>query len=360
MLMTMPDLSWTVRVDRWTWLYVFSHKGTVRWKDNSNGMGGHGTWHIKGNKLITRWSASKTWEEWDVPINPRAATGKCHMQAGTFDLRAEALNFVELDTITIFTRTPESKTRFLEQCSLASGRVQVAQLQFSAWLSGISIAYGDAFEGHNKLLSDISATVKIADDLLLGAALAFLGGGVGGVVSGVMKAAKASDFMIDAGKDLAKFAVRGPAGAALRSTGIKGMPDSPLQWQNSVNERVMKEMAVVSQIILDWRIAIDSDDPSFDAGFDPDQVVDKALAVDGTRIASLPQVDKASLQKDFEKGWLVAWIEKEAVSNIPFVRDLTRDKLRASGLRLGLNNIDELLDKHCPRIDGFPPGTFTP
>jgi hypothetical protein len=359
MLMTMPDLSWTVRVDRWTWQYDFSRKGTVRWKDNSSGMGGHGTWHIKGNKLITRWVASKTWEEWDVPINPRAATGKCHMHGVTYDLRAQALNFIEVDTATIFTRTPESKALFLERCSLASGRVQVAQLQFSAWLSDVSIAYGDAFEAHNKVLNDISATVKIADDLLLGAALAFLGGGVGGVVGGVMKAAAASDFMIDAGKDLAKFAVRGPAGAALRPAGITGMPTSPLQWQNSVNARVMSDMAGVSQLILDWRRAVDSDDDSFDAGFDPEQEVAEALAVNGTRIADLPRVDKASLQRDFEKGWLVAWIEKEAVSNIPTVRDLTRDKLSAYGRRLGLNNIDELLDQHCPAIRGFPPGTFT-
>ena len=52
-----------------------------------------------------------------------------------------------------------------------------------------------------------------------------------------------------------------------------------------------------------------SDDDSFDAGFDPALEVDKALVMilwDGrrVRIAELPEVDKPSLQKQFESGWL--------------------------------------------------------
>lgn len=363
MLQTMQDIKWTVRVHRWTWLYVFSHTGSVSWKDPFNGMTGRGTWRLENNKIVTRWFASQTWETWDIPINPLAATGKCHMKEGTYDIKAEALNFIEIENPTVFSWTPESKALFLERCNMATGRVQIAQLQFSGWLSSVSIAYGDAFESHTKVLNDISARERLANELLLGFALAFVGGGSGGVVGGLMKAAGSSDFMVDGVKDLAKFAVRGPGGGVLRGAGITGMPLSPLQWQNRVNERVSKEMLIAAKEIDSWRTAVGSNDDSFDAGFDPAEAVDLALVIKlksgFLRIRSLPEVDKASLQNDFEKGWLVAWIRKEVVSNIPTVRDFTRDKLGDYGRRLGLNDIEQLLDKHCPDAHGFPAGTFT-
>lgn len=93
MLRTMPDLTWKVRVDKWTWLYTFSSRGTVTWKDPFNGMHGSGGWRISGNKMVTRWNGSKTIEKWDVPINPLSASGVAYMEAGTFDLWAEAQNF---------------------------------------------------------------------------------------------------------------------------------------------------------------------------------------------------------------------------------------------------------------------------
>jgi hypothetical protein len=89
----MPDLKWTVHVHRWTWIYTFSRNGAVSWRDPFNGMHANGSWRMEKGKLITRWVASKTWEEWDVPINPHAATGQCHMEEGTYDLEAEALNY---------------------------------------------------------------------------------------------------------------------------------------------------------------------------------------------------------------------------------------------------------------------------
>jgi hypothetical protein len=358
----MPDLKWTVRVDRWTWVYAFSHTGAVSWKDPVSGMSGRGSWRIERGKLITRWVGSKTWEEWDVPINPRAATGRCHKQEGTFDLRAEAQNFIEIETEVIFTRTKETKEAFIGGCNRAVGKVQIAQLQFGAWLSGIASAYGAAFEAHNQFLKDIDTTAKIAQDMLLGLALAFLGGGAGGVVAGAMKKLQSSDFAIDGAKDVAKFAVRSPIGAVVRPPRLRVMPLDPSQWQNAINERVMNEMAVIAKQIDAWRTAVESDDDTFDAGFDPAQVVENALVLrvpDTVQIANLPAVDKDALQVDFEKGWLAGWIALEQVSHIPTVRDLTRDKCLAYGRKLGLANIEELLNKHCPSEAGFQPATFT-
>jgi hypothetical protein len=90
---SMPDLKWTVRVKHWTWVYTFSRTGSVSWLDPFNKMSGQGTWRADGRTLITRWVNSKTWEEWEVPLNPFAAEGVCHMSDGDFDLQAVALNF---------------------------------------------------------------------------------------------------------------------------------------------------------------------------------------------------------------------------------------------------------------------------
>jgi hypothetical protein len=89
----MPDLKWTVRVDRWTWIYSFSHLGTVSWQDPNTKEGGKGTWRIVGDYMITRWFASKTEEKWNVPIDPNGADGTCTMGGTNYPLKAVALNY---------------------------------------------------------------------------------------------------------------------------------------------------------------------------------------------------------------------------------------------------------------------------
>jgi hypothetical protein len=92
-LSTMPDLRWTVYVQHWNWVYTFSRTGGVTWRDPFNGQNGKGSWRIENGTMITRWVNSKTWEEWDVPINPAGANGTCHMTGGTHALWAEAQNY---------------------------------------------------------------------------------------------------------------------------------------------------------------------------------------------------------------------------------------------------------------------------
>jgi hypothetical protein len=357
MLQTMPDQTeWNVHVGNWNWVYVFSQNGTFTWRDARVGQNGSGVWKIEKHKVVTRWNKFTTWDEWDIPINARAATGKSHMKEGNFDLKAEAVNFLD----------PDDKSKFLERCNIASGKVQVAQLKFSAWLSGISVAYSDAYDAHNKVINDIAALQKLVEDMVLEAALRFLTGGVGGYIGGAMRAAKKPDFMIDAVKDLAKYGLSGPAQAVTRtSVKIAGMPASPHKWQNLVNERVSAEMGEVSANILRWRLAVAPNLTTFDASFDPADVVEQALVLK-TDTGNLPlmtlnEVDKDLLQKDFEKGFLAQWIELGAVSNVPTLRDLARDKLHAYGRSLGMTDIDQMLDRYIPAYRPmFPPGSLTP
>jgi hypothetical protein len=369
MLLTMPDLSWTVvcgnASNRFVWLYVFSHKGTVRWKDEGNGMTGNGTWRISGDTLTTRWYNSATVETWTVPINPANWTGKCTMKGLRYDLKAVARNFIEIDTDVIYTLTPESKAKFLESCNRATNTLMTAQIKFSGWLSDVSIAYARAFEEHNKILDDIAATQRLSDEMILGAVLAFVGGGVGGVAAGlakkIMEDARGSEFVIDGIKDLAKFGVRGPGGAALRRNAFKKIAASPLVFRDSMNQRVMQEMAVASELIYNWRSAVASGDDTFNAGFDPDQEIASHLTVEGISLLNLPLLDGEALQKAYERGMLVRWIEKQGTTYIAEVTDVAalanRQKLQVYGRNLGLSNIDELLNQHWPMR---PQPLFTP
>jgi hypothetical protein len=99
MLLEMPDSRWTVVCEnaskRFVWLYVFSKNGTVRWKDEGNGMTGSGTWRIQGGKLHTKWLNSATTEEWNHPIDPGNWTGSCKMKGLSYSLRAVARDNIE-------------------------------------------------------------------------------------------------------------------------------------------------------------------------------------------------------------------------------------------------------------------------
>ena len=91
-LMTMPDLTWTVRVDSWTWIYKFSSKGAVTWRDPWNGMHGSGRWRIVGGSLHIDWASGST-DDWDVPISTSEATGATKMSDGIHDLRATPVDY---------------------------------------------------------------------------------------------------------------------------------------------------------------------------------------------------------------------------------------------------------------------------
>lgn len=93
MLLTMPELKWNVRVDRWLWVYAFNLQGGVSWRDPFNGKSGRGSWRHSGDTIVTRWNGSKTWEEWYMPANPDDARGVCHMDDEDYELKAHALNY---------------------------------------------------------------------------------------------------------------------------------------------------------------------------------------------------------------------------------------------------------------------------
>lgn len=93
MSLLLPDSVWTVHVENWKWIYSFSRRGTVNWRDPFNGMKGAGSWRVEKGRLIIRWSRSKSWDDWDWPVNPRSQYGYCNSGGNTYDLWAEAQKY---------------------------------------------------------------------------------------------------------------------------------------------------------------------------------------------------------------------------------------------------------------------------
>jgi len=78
-----PDVNpvgdWHVRVAQWLWIYTFDADGGVTWRDPFNGESGKGKWQIGTGAINFTWLGSSTTENWNLPINPQAQTGKTVM-----------------------------------------------------------------------------------------------------------------------------------------------------------------------------------------------------------------------------------------------------------------------------------------
>ncbi|RDJ20222.1 hypothetical protein DWF00_27725 [Bosea caraganae] len=289
----------------------------------------------------------------------------------TYILSAKCRNYVETGTVVIFSRTPETKARFLERCKQARGHIDHAQTLLEVWLSTVAIAYGQAYGAHRSLLDGISATEKLGHDLLLGFALAFVGGGAGSVVGAlvgstvkeVMKDALGQGFMIDGIKDLAKFSVRGTGADVFRAKSNAKMPTDPFLWKENVRRVVLAEFGLIKGIVNAWEAAVYSDEPIYGdddeilPDFDPVKEAqdDLRLTVNGVPLAigALPDIDQDALQKAYEKGFLVGWIKTcgRNATQVPLARESVIGDLRNAGVRLGVTDIDQLLNQYIPGTD---------
>jgi len=171
---------------------------------------------------------------------------------------------------------------FHQRCSTMNTLLDEADRKFRAWLSGISIAYSDAWERHNSKTKEIEDSLK--EDFALDAALLFLGG-IGshiakGAIKRAMKLGKDDDSPILSGlTKLSDKGVEWGLGKAKLSRKLPTFPTSPFRWKNTISARVDSELGIVTEKVRRWQEAIDNKDPNFKTDFDPHQAVKDALAV---------------------------------------------------------------------------------
>jgi hypothetical protein len=204
--------------------------------------------------------------------------------------------------------------QFINLTSEANTKVDNAYKAVKKWFLGICIAYGTAYKRHTDALTDQAETNKLLQDLILGAALAFVAGGVGGLVATSMQRAKAGAFIVDGLNELSQFIVGSGGQAAVQqakpvdASGLKAFPTDPLQWQNELEMRIEAESLHVGLQLEEWQHAANEDDPGFMLNFDPRVAVDRALRISGQDPASLPDVDHAETADVFEKGMWATWL----------------------------------------------------
>src|SRR5262249_15134340 len=90
---------------------------------------------------------------------------------------------ISIDPVTIV----GDQQQFLNLCAQANTKVDLAERRFGAWLSSVTLAYSQAWTKHTTFLKDAEVAARLTEDLILGAALAFFPGGVGGVVGSLVK-----------------------------------------------------------------------------------------------------------------------------------------------------------------------------
>lgn len=204
-----------------------------------------------------------------------------------------------------------NKQEFLNFCGEANTKIDNAYKAARKWMIGLAIAYGNAYKKHTETLSGQAAKYRLLEGLVLGAALAFVPGGMSGVIGATMKKKQYGDFMIDGVKDLNKWGWRvAPTLPPSNSDGLQAFPTDPLQWRNHVEENVEGESLAVGKTLEGWQHKTNQNDPNFYRDFNPVEKVDEALKIADTKLEELPEVDHKATADDFERGMWTAWLKE--------------------------------------------------
>jgi hypothetical protein len=204
------------------------------------------------------------------------------------------------------------RQEFLNSADHCDTKIALAYTRANSILEVLAAAFGNAYDHHDKILRAQDASNRLLGDILLNAALAFIPGGAGGVVGGLMRTAKAGDFMIDAFKDMAKAGVRGAQAAVLggggREAAMAPMGDDPRSWRAQSAVRVNSEKEAVLTLLDQWKTKARARDAGFSLNFDPATTADTSLVRGGTPLKDVPVPDQTEHEKQFELGMWKDWL----------------------------------------------------
>jgi len=222
-----------------------------------------------------------------------------------------------------------SSEGFLRLTNEVNTRIDLADRRARAWLASLATSYRRAWKSHRDVLTEqddqnlFKEKLKLLPlQIVLGAGLAFIPGGVGGVIGSRMKKAGESDFMVDGIKDLWKWGLRSTGQAGIQggiavpatAPALKAYPLDPEQWEGKETERIAGELAQATTTLLDWQVKARTSDPSFALNFDPIESMELALRVSDDQgkkyeVAELEPVDHDKTADQFEKGFWAKWLE---------------------------------------------------
>jgi hypothetical protein len=210
------------------------------------------------------------------------------------------------------------RRRFIDKCSEAHTLAGGQYAYLASNNATIANAYAQAWKRHTDALKAAAATERLIEGLVLNAVLAFIPGGVGGLIGARVKGwfdkdSADGNFMSDGMKDLFKDTVRRYSGQAIAGMHIpayEAFPPDPLQTENLALARTARENADVLMMINSWQAAA-NDHPEIVLDFDPVAVVRQACVIKGKPYESLePATDRDA--RLIEKGFWSDWVQQAA------------------------------------------------
>lgn len=210
------------------------------------------------------------------------------------------------------------RQEFLNAASLCDTLIDRAYTRANSVFEVLAAAYGNAYDAHDKTLRAQDASNNLVGDILLNAALAFVPGGIGGVVGGLMKKAEAGDFFGDAVKDLAKAGARGienaiVGGGKMPSDAVmRPMAVDPRTWRADAAVRVNTEKEKVLSDLAAWKRKANARNPDFFLNFDPAALIERALILSGggQPLQDIPVPDQHEHERLFELGMWKEWLSR--------------------------------------------------
>lgn len=205
------------------------------------------------------------------------------------------------------------RQHFINLCNQCDTIIARAYTRANTIMEKLSAAYGDAWDAHDRTLAAQDASNRLAGEIVLAAALAFVPGGVGGQVGVWMNRVAKDTFIVDAIKDMAKAGTRVAQSAVIssnqRGDAMRPMGDNPRTWRANYVERVNGEKEAVLDILNNWKTKSNAQDPEFYTDFDPVELTQRSLIQNGQPLSDLPVPDQAENARLFELGFWREWLQ---------------------------------------------------
>jgi hypothetical protein len=206
---------------------------------------------------------------------------------------------------------------FINKCAEALGYIVGESLLAQSFVEALGVAYFEAYQRHSDVLKDAAADKKLANEVFLDAALAFIpGGGIGGGIAKCLKGWEGG-FIVDGLKDIIKtnsdkFGKKGIE--AIHGEGVDINPDAtnPARFRGDLMARVTAEFGKVATILNAWQhLANDPDTPPDAIAFDPVPLIKEQLKISGQTAEQLrTPLDPADprCSRIMEKGMWQEWM----------------------------------------------------
>lgn len=253
------------------------------------------------------------------------------------------------------------RQQFINLCNQCDTKISRAYTRANSVMEVLSAAYGSAYQGHQDTLTAQSASNQLAERIILSAALAFIPGGVGGVVGNMMQNAAVGNFLAGALTDMAKAGVASVQTAVVPGGGGGGSPMRPMganprTWRAQYVVRVNTEKEHVLDILDNWKTKANASDPDFYLNFNPVTVTERSLVQNGQPLKDMPVPDQAEHERLFELGFWRDWLQTfaytvEATPSYRGVRYTTREN-QGKKIRDRINALGENGDEWLERYGG--------